>query len=1166
MPARLARRHGQGGRARPGGSMGEEKSVSPFLPFASAPLLPRTPAFTLFGKLKMCFFFALLSLYPLLGGYGQDGLSLYERVVEFKGTGQDSVFKLPDPFPIEGGDSVWINDSLVLSGEFYNLDVQSREVRLARVLVAGESLRIKYRHLPLRLKRTYWHREKKWVEDDSAKEESIKIVRGSSEKSEVFGTSLSSRGSIMRGITVGTNRDLSLQSGLRMQIQGRVAKDVEVTATLSDQNTPIQPEGNTQALQEIDKVLIEIKSTNLKATLGDFNLDYEGTEFARYGRKLQGVRGEAEYQNWGLSLSGAVSRGRFYSYAFRGEEGKQGPYQLLAEDGNPLIMVLAGTERVWVDGEPMVRGEDRDYVIEYGNGQITFTRHRLITSESRIVVDYQYSDEKFKRNLYSVRANAKLWDDNLKLGTTFLQEGDDKDHPLGLVLDEEGLRRLEAAGDRPHSAYLSGADSVGDGKGYYVKVDSVNIQFFRYVGPDSGDYNVSFSFVGQGKGNYRRGYTREGYVKYSWVGPGGGSYLPIKLLPLAQGHRLMDVNLEFSPSESWQIKGEWAASDFDQNRYSPLNDGDNIGHALQVGSSYRSGGPNPGRVEFSGRVRLLGEDFREIDRTQEVEYDRRWDLTKGLSTGERVLELGGRVTPIPAIGIKGGYGRIEKTGFHSRRTEAGLGLTPEGLPHLQYTIETINSRNRRQERKGFWRRQGSSAEYQVGVFKPSLSWRGEYKTDEWGGVKKKFIFNEYGGGLGINPSKQLHTQISYTLSDSLSQPGERHAIGKTIGTLFELRRWGPLASRMEYTHRRFSLEEGDSVTTETVTDLSDLRVNYSPYQRAINSDWRYQISRLQLAKRVRRFYQVDDFQGDYSQEIVAGDTLYVPDPDGNYVLRTFSTGEYEPVVELKAQGRIRIEPGKVLRGNTGLIPIISKFSTETNLRVEEKTQWGDVWDIYLLDFDKFQSRGYTLYGALGIWQDVMYREPGGDFSLRLRYRQNKTLNNQYLSGGDLTLAMERSLRLRSRLSRKNSLEVDLKSIEKRREYLESYRPNTEFRSLQLTGNLIHRPHQSVEYGLKLEGWWDASHDIMQLFSIKPRFLYSFKGKGRLGAECERINVFRDLPFDIVGAKPKGKTWRWNLRFDYRVSRYVTAVVNYDGRREPGREIIHTGRAEIRAFF
>ena len=68
---------------------------------------------------------------------------------------------------------------------------------------------------------------------------------------DLFGTSgLQRRGSITRGITTGNRRDVSLESGLRLELTGEITDGVQLQAVLTDENTPIQPDGSTQRLSE----------------------------------------------------------------------------------------------------------------------------------------------------------------------------------------------------------------------------------------------------------------------------------------------------------------------------------------------------------------------------------------------------------------------------------------------------------------------------------------------------------------------------------------------------------------------------------------------------------------------------------------------------------------------------------------------------------------------------------------------------------------------------------------------------------------------------------------------------------------------------------------------------------------------------------------------------
>lgn len=1106
---------------------------------------------------------------------------------------------LPDSFIIAGSDSLIWQQHHLQRGNDYVMELAQQRVRLLVALV-GDTLDIYYKILPVR----FASRQFLFALSAPAAADTLlpasSIVRPAPRRreAELLGANLNKRGSLVRGVSIGTNQALKVDSGLRMEISGRVADKVDVVAALTDQNTPIQPEGNTQTLQEIDKVFMQLKGENVRATLGDYELSFSdpqgpftGGEFSRYARKLQGAMVAAEFDNAAATLSAAVSRGRFTTNEFRGIEGNQGPYQLTGERGQIDILVLAGTERVWLDGVLMTRGESNDYVIEYGNGQITFTRNRLITADSRITVDFQFSDERFRRSLYAAAGGYATVNDRVRLQGTFIREADDQDSPLAFTLSAEDRAALAAAGDG--LAVRDGARQVERGTGAYVLRDSI----FVYVGveADSGDYNVMFSDMGQGRGDY----AYQGFGNYLYVGKNQGRYAPVVLLTPAQRRDLIDGRVELRPWQSLSLVNELAISNNDLNLYSSLDDGNNLGRALlsQMNwqpSALRLGGRSFGTPSLLVRYRSRGERFRDIDRSEVIEFNRRWDVGKQQNVfGENIFETSARYEPASGLLVHSGFGRLRRSDdLESKRWEAGTEWTrPDrsGWPSLSYQIEQIQrsapllSGERRSSTKTDWLRQRGKASYVVGRLQPAIGYEGERKTDA-DTTSGGFRFNSYSAGLNVLSWRRMTASANLNYRRDELGTGENlspYSTAVTQGYAWALESWRSLTASLSFTHRERRFDE--PTTSDTRTDLADARIRFAPWQRALSTDWHYQITNTQVARQQEIYIKVPEGQGNFSFR--SDLNQYVPDPFGDYVRRVLPTEDFVPVVELRASTTWRFSVAALQRQKKSAGQVskagrlwrwLSPVSIETQLRIEEKTREPEVWEIYRLNLKRFLSDS-TIFGSQNLRQDIYLWENNREKSFRYRLNVRKEISRQFLDGASRTRQIRHEFRLTAALSPQTSGRFEYIRNHEDRTFEISGRQNRLLRGNALLADLSYRPQQDLELatvlGLNLDRdeFFDPATKVRAVLA-RPRLVYSFRRRGRLRSEVEWVDVQvtpsnRVLPFELAGGNRVGRTLRWNFSFEYRLSSNVQATASYDGRREPDRpQTLHLGKVEMRAFF
>jgi len=1091
----------------------------------------------------------------------------------------DSICVLPHRFLIPGSVSV-CRDSLILPVGSYETAYQQGIIRFTEPPEPGSRLRITYRALPVRLDSVYRRRHAPAdvsAGSDSVSPAAVGISDPAEKKESGYGEELRQSGSIFRGITVGTNQGMRLESGLRLQVSGRITPDVEVIASLTDQNTPIQPEGNTRTLQEIDKVFVDVISPHFRARLGDFVYEAGGSAFGAYSRKLQGASIRAESAQGAVTLMGAASKGTFATRHFNGREGNQGPYQLTGEGGRQDIIVLAGTEKVFIDGEPMTRGEDYDYVIEYSLGQITFTRNRLITGDSRITVDFEYSDQQFQKTLYGAQAEARIAGERITLRSTFLSEGDDKDNPIEFPLTEEYLDVLKAAGDNPDSAVVSGARYAGPGSGNYVRHDSLGTVIWVHVGEGRGDHTVRFSHVGYGRGDY----SFHGYGLYRYEGAGRGTYLPHIRLPLARRNQMAGLASEIRLGRDILLTGEAAFSDQDLNRFSDRDNADNRGAAFEGRLDAASrpltvAGRSFGRFGFGTRLRHVGDRFRPLGRTTEIEHGRKWGAEEGRVWGEESREFRATYAPIPVFQIEGEAGSMNRGAeYASDRRLIRTRLSHPVLPKLDYRAEWIGSESPERP-DGSWMRQNGLLTAQAWKFQPELRYEGEHRKDGADSLKSGFMFDAITGLLGFR-SGPVGVSFEEGLRDDRRYDSGRlgaYSLARTHRARVDLGFGSAYSSSFSYTHR--TRDYADPGTEDQLSNLADARMRFAVFRRAFEGSLNYQFSSTQVSDMVRDTLQVGSGFGNYRLDERLNELI--PDPDGDLLIRMIQTGRFIPVNDLKSGIDFELHPGRFLRGKTGFGRILSALRGRSRIRIERRDRMRDFIRVNrAAAAPAWGSDTTVVSGLVSNWHELEYLPRGGFLTIRLLLQRNDSEDYRMAREGLRRHLVDRGIRIKASPTSSFGLlgEYEYRSDEKL--YENPGRPDRDIRISTWTLEASVRPRQQIELALKtrVRGAKDLYPDPVtsasSLFFL-PRIGLAFRGRGHLRAELETGKVTARpadgaLPYEMLAGDQPGRTTRWNLFFSYRMASHMQATLTWRARNEPWREgLYQTGQVEVRAFF
>jgi len=792
-------------------------------------------------------------------------------------------------------------------------------------------------------------------------------------------------GSFSRSISFGNSQDVSLNSVFNLQLSGMLTHDIEITAAITDNNVPIQPEGNTQQIQEFDKIFIQIRKDQNKVIVGDFDLASPDDYFMKFARKYEGglYSGAFKIKKVGIfktTVGGGIARGKFASNTLAITEGNQGPYKLTGANGETVITILANSEQVFINGAKMDRGADRDYIIDYNLGEITFTPKRIISGDLRIVVEFQYSNNNFTRSAAFVSNELQMKKGDIHFNIFSEQDSKNSSGSQNLTSDQIGF--LKGLGDSVQNAYYKGFDTTTFDPGRVLyEMDNIAVFPFHFdsvfvysTNPAKAIYTVHFTYVGEGKGNYNPATSGANGQVYQWVVPlwdtlnhvfiPQGAYNPVIFLAAPTYQQLYTLGGDYKINKTNTISAEVAMSNVNHNLFAGSS-AESIGAAAHVAYKgaiiTRSDSVNKktGNVTLDATYDFLQSSFTPIERFRNVEFGRDWNLSSNTQNYNQHLATAGvgyvwgglgsinyhfrtLIEDTLYHGYENGFdGNFSKNGFKVVFTNSYLSSTSQGI-NTNFIRPKADFSFSPKKFKGW--KIGALYDHEVNLFKST-------HADTL--ASNSYIWQNYKVYVGNADSSKNKYGFEFLMRyqqrpDSASRKfGKPYYLAQTVNFTGTLRKLKNQTLSYTLTYRHAVNTDSLAGSSPEPTNFYLGRINYTitALKGVIKSTTLYELGtgreqKTQVTYQLSPNNTGDYIWIDYNHDGIQQSNEFVLSPyktDSSFVRVIIPTLQYASVNTNQFNEVLNINPAAVWKNTTGVKKFIARFSAFASVQVNKKT-------------------------------------------------------------------------------------------------------------------------------------------------------------------------------------------------------------------------------------
>lgn len=1081
-----------------------------------------------------------------------------------------------------------------------------------------DSLVVQYRRFPYNFEQARYHKDADDLYVDRQRRKNpFEIQYNKPASASLFeNDALNKNGNISRGISFGNNQDVVLNSNLNLQVSGKLTPEIDLVMAATDNNIPFQADGTTAQLQEFDKVFIQLNNESSKMVVGDYQLSRpQSSYFMNFYKRAQGGYFENTYKDetskkplvFKTQVAAAVSKGKFCRQVFYGTENNQGPYRLKGADNEPFIIVLSGTEKIYIDGKLLQRGQENDYIIDYNSGEITFTARQIITKDKRIVSEFQYAERNYARSLFYFGEEAQT--KKTKIYFNFYSEQDNKGRPLQQTLSQDQKNTMINVGDSLNLAYYSGATQqvFTSSNIFYRKVDTL-VDGFIYPGvyayttvADSVNYILKFSYVGLNKGNYNKSATAANGQVYQWQAPLDdvlqGSYEPVIPLVTPKHNEMVVAGFTHSVDVNHILTMEGAYTKNDINTFSGLDKRNDEGAGFKLISKNqeilaRDSADRDLKLTYDVNYEFVQQRFHQVERFRSIEFDRDWNrpLTgvlandQHLGTAEIGLVKTNRAKLLYNYNIfqEGSSYVGRKQGLQANYQDREFQIGYAGTYLL--TEDPLNSQNtqfyrhksiisRRVDKLKF----AYTDDFEHNLFINSLTglllprayqfyeWEGSVSNADSTKNKMKLFYKRrtdklnYGDVLKDSTSAEnigVQTSI-YSIKNNpitLLVTYRKLQLKNVVGTA--LKPDNTLLNRLEYNPRYFKGLLTAGVFYETGYGLQN------------KQDYYY----LEVAPGQGQ-YAWNDYNGNGIKERNEFEVALYTD-QMRYIRIYTPTNDYVKVLQNQLSVSFSFRPSARLKPTKAFNRFANRWALQTALRLDNKVNDNNSLDNYNPFAKPIDS---TLIASNNnIRHSVFFNQSSAVFGADYTYIDNQS--RQLLTTG-LEEKKLQSQQLRWRFNFKKAWSINSDNVLSQKVNNSQFfvERNYRIQAKQFEEKLVYQP--STVFRISGIYKYEDKRNVIPeggqkalLNTYAVELKYNQTEKGSLNARFDWIRIQYNaelstaVAYEMLNGLSVGENFTWELSYQRNLNNNIQISITYNGRKTPTAPTVHLGGAQIKAFF